>query len=330
MAKPAKAVSKGSGTTRNGGKTAAASKGKTAAKDAKDTKALAAVKGGAKKNDGSAAEDARWAAEAEEVEETHNPLNVPYDVFLQEAGGAGAFVDRRWEPSGNLPGLKRVRNRLPRTTGDEIRSLVHAVQHAQTALLLIVDPEVIHCGERARFVVDELESAIEFLLDDDVDEPADKQLAKLKEFHSQDGQRSTALAQSLRDYAALAGSLQDRLVEIDEDFDPALIQEAKALAKALAAPEQPEAPAGAAAGAALALRNRLLHLLVRRVALVRKTAARVFAHHPAILREVTSAYERRRRAAARRDKTKSPPAASKGNSKDAPKKDAPKDAPAEG
>jgi hypothetical protein len=39
-----------------------------------------------------------------------------------------------------------------------------------------------------------------------------------------------------------------------------------------------------------------------KVASVRKAAARVFVRYPEIAREVTSAYERRRRAAARRAK----------------------------
>ncbi|WP_237245140.1 MULTISPECIES: hypothetical protein [Sorangium] len=44
----------------------------------------------------------------------------------------------------------------------ELLSLVHAVQEAQTRLLLIVDPAVADLGERARFIIDELESALEF------------------------------------------------------------------------------------------------------------------------------------------------------------------------
>ena len=48
-----------------------------------------------------------------------------------------------------------------------------------------------------------------------------------------------------------------------------------------------------------AQRNRLLRLLVERVALVRRCARRVFKAHPDVLQEVTSAYERERRARAR-------------------------------
>ncbi|WP_437678605.1 hypothetical protein [Sorangium sp. So ce131] len=44
--------------------------------------------------------------------------------------------------------------------------------------------------------------------------------------------------------------------------------------------------------------------MVERVGAIRKTAAHVFRRHPEIAREVTSAYERRRRAAARREKVR--------------------------
>ena len=150
----------------------------------------------------------RWVKAAAELGRTDNPLSLPYDVAVREAVAAAAFVKKYWEPEGDRPGLKRVKSRLPASSSDDLLSIVHAVQEAQTRLLLIVDPVVADVGERARFVVDELESAIEFLLDDDVDEPADAQLARIKEFHAQDGQRSSALSQALRDYAGLAASLE--------------------------------------------------------------------------------------------------------------------------
>ncbi|MGK3965288.1 hypothetical protein WMF38_14060 [Sorangium sp. So ce118] len=190
------------------------------------------------------------------------------------------------------------------SSSDELLSIVHAVQEAQTRLLLIVDPTVADLGERARFVVDELESALEFLLDDDIDEPADAQLARIKEFHAQDGQRSSALSQALRDYAGLAESLKDRLVEADEEFDVRLIPEARKLAEDLQRRTLETTPEGGTSAAATTIRNQLLHLMLERVGAIRKTAAHVFRHHPEIVREVTSAYDRRRRAASRREKAR--------------------------
>ncbi|WP_437592241.1 hypothetical protein [Sorangium sp. So ce1000] len=246
----------------------------------------------------------RWVKAAAELGRTDNPLSLPYDVAVREAVAAAAFVKKYWDPDGDRPGLKRVKNRLPAASSDDLLSLVHAVQEAQTRLLLIVDPAVADLGERARFVVDEIESALEFLLDDDVDEPADAQLARIKEFHAQDGQRSSALSQALRDYAGLAASLEERLVEADEEFDVRLIVEARKLAEDLQRRTLETTPDGDTSAAAAAIRNQLLHLMLERVGAIRKTAAHVFRRHPEIVREVTSAYERRRRAASRREKAR--------------------------
>ncbi|WP_437281065.1 hypothetical protein WME90_11040 [Sorangium sp. So ce375] len=246
----------------------------------------------------------RWVKAAAELGRTDNPLSLPYDIAVREAVTAAAFVKKYWEPDGERPGLKRVKRRLPASSSDDLLSIVHAVQEAQTRLLLIVDPAVADVGERARFVVDELESTLEFLLDDDIDEPADAQLARIKDFHAQDGQRSSALSQALRDYAGLAASLEDRLVEADEEFDVRLIAEARKLAEDLQRRALETIPDGDTSAAVAAIRNQLLHLMIERVGAIRKTAAHVFRRHPEIVREVTSAYERRRRAAARREKAR--------------------------
>jgi len=201
-----------------------------------------------------------------------------------------------------------VSARLPKSTADDIISIVGGVQEAQTTLLLLVDPAVVDSGERARFLIDELESALEFLLDDDIDEPADTQLAQIQAFHSQDGQRTSALIQALNDYSSLAESLRERLIAIDEDFKPAHIDEAKQLAKALAAEPSKAAPSESAVTTATQIRNKMLYLLTMKVALVRKCASRVFRRFPDVAREAMSTYERRRRAAARRAKAAQPKA----------------------
>jgi hypothetical protein len=112
----------------------------------------------------------RWLEPANTAGSAENPLKVPYDITLKEAGQVAGFMIKYWEPTAGLPGLQRVKVRLPKSTGDDIVSLVHATQEAQTRLLLLVDPVVVNQGERARAVIDELESALEFLLDDGVEE----------------------------------------------------------------------------------------------------------------------------------------------------------------
>lgn len=201
--------------------------------------------------------------------------------------------------------MEATKKRLPQSVAEEIRGLIRAVQQTQTELLLMVDPKVVSHGERARFLVDELESALEFTLDDGVEEPADHKLEQIQEFHSQDGQRSAALAQALLDYGTLARELKDRIVEADESFQVAFIDEALALVKTLQ--EAPEAPQeNEQIRTTRTLRNRLLRLLQQRVSDVRKAAARVFRKHNDIYRKATSAHGRRRRAEARRAKKNEP------------------------
>jgi hypothetical protein len=249
---------------------------------------------------GGAFTDAYWEAQAAQVTRDTNPLKVPYDVGIHEALAAARFVKKYWRAEGELPGLSRLEERIPETTSERIISLVHQVEKAQTALLTIVDPVVVTHGAEARETIDELESALEYLLDDGVDEPADHQLAAIEDFASQNGHRSTVLIQTLRDLGHLAGELKDRLVKADKGFDVGLIARAGTVADQL----EREAPATVGPSpqstAATRQRNRYLWLLDAEVAKVRSGAQRVFRKYPAIVREVTSAYQRRLRAARRR------------------------------
>jgi hypothetical protein len=238
-----------------------------------------------------------------------NPLNVPYAVALSEAAQVATFVDEHWRSEGNLPGLERYAARLPRSTSDEIRALIVAVQWQQTKLLLMVAPSTIEVVLEASELIEELTSTLEFVLDDGVDEEADLQLAQIKRYHARGSQSSTATAQALRDYSALAESLNDRILEADKGFDVKLIARARDLADRLV--NSPSFAAGPAdRERERASRNRLLGLLVHKVSLVRTTAAHAFRKYPDVVRKVTSAYERRRRTASRKASAaaKSPPA----------------------
>jgi hypothetical protein len=166
----------------------------------------------------------------------------------------------------------------------------------------VVDPTAAELGPEAGELIDELDATIGFVLDDGVDDEADVQYAQIKQFHAQDGQRSTALAQALRDYATLGESLKKRIVKVDTGFDVALFARARELADRLAlAPAAAVSPSDQARERAD--RNRLLGLLMQKVSLVRTTAAHVYRKSPDIVRKVTSAYERRRRATARKAAT---------------------------
>jgi hypothetical protein len=59
---------------------------------------------------------------------------------------------------------------------------------------------------------------------------------------------------------------------------------------------------GRAADPKIDLRNRLVTLLDQRVSKVRRAARYVFRDHPEVVRQVTSAYERKRRVETKRRK----------------------------
>ena len=237
-----------------------------------------------------------WLEKASKRGVVDNPLRVPFHIGLKEFAVGAGFMREHWEPSGDVPGLNRVANRLPLSTADELASLTRAVTTANTALLLIVDPAVVDLGSKANELIDNLESAIEFLLDDDVHEAADDQLAEIKAFDADAGQSSIALAQSLNSYAALAEQLKPRLTAVDTAFDVGAIDAARSLARELLdRPAQPTSQSSEAREARL-LRNQLLVLAMDRLNRVRKAARHVYRHHPNLVRQVTSAYQRRKRA----------------------------------
>lgn len=242
---------------------------------------------------------ARWIEAAMLVPSIESPLSVPYEVFLDEARGAASFITRYWKARGDVPGLARVRRKLPRETGEEISELVAAVQQAQTDATLIVASTPEDPTARAEEIIQELASALAFTLDDGVEDDDDARYARVRAFHAKRDALPTSIGQDLLNHATLASSLRTRLVHDDEDFDASLIDEALGLsarlsAASLAPPAIDAAPPPTPSP--LALRNRLLHLLAARVALVRRGARRVFQKHPEILAEVTSAHERERRA----------------------------------
>lgn len=264
----------------------------------------------------------RWYREAVRIESAENPLSTPYEVFLEEARGAASFLTRYWKRTATTPGLMRLRRRLPLATAQEILELLAAVQTAQTeaTLTVVAGPSL---TDRAEEIVTELSSALAFTLDDGVEDDDDARLARVRAFHAKRGDGPAAVGQDLLNHATLAARLRERLVHDDEEFDAGLIDEGLLLAAKLTAtslrppPAEPAATNGAAATTGdadaegsdadvdpLALRNRLLRLLLNRVALVRRAARRVFAKHPEVLAEVTSAYEREKRAERRKAQAK--------------------------
>jgi hypothetical protein len=255
-----------------------------------------------------------WTPAAAEVKGDDVTLHVPLHVLFGEAVDVARFFEAHWKPqkdaSGNIVrrGLDSAagkhNKRLTEKTGDEILSLQQAAQEAHTAYLLTVDPK--SSGDiqaRARFVLNEITAVLEWFFDDGIEDENDARLERLAVAHASDPDTMDALASALDDYAALAAPHRKDLDGLG-DFDGALLDEAKSLAVALR--DRPAVPLVLSdkARAALSLRNKVISLLTDRMATVRSAARFVFRDEPEIVRQVTSAYERRKRAAAKREAAK--------------------------
>lgn len=251
---------------------------------------------------------ALWEAHAMSLPTDDYRVRVPQHVVLGEAVDVALFFQSYYESrkaKGSTParpGLDTALNEkrgFTAKTGTEILTLRDAVQQAQSRYLLSARPAEAAPTDRAVFVLDEITAALEYLFDDGVEDERDAQLASVAAAHADDPSSTDALAAELDDYSALAETYRSELAGLG-GFDPAVIDEARDLAIALRARPAARAPVSEEARTALNLRNRLLTLLSDRMAMVRSAARFVFRRHPAIAREVTSTYERRRRAASRK------------------------------
>ena len=244
--------------------------------------------------------------------------SVPIPIMLGEAIELVGFVRDYWKTERDKKthaitqrGLDLAgKERLPASTGAELKDLVRQVQMAHTAYQLTVDPKSIAAVKMARgqFVLAEITSTLEWLFKDSVEDERDAQLANLQSAHKADAQTPDALALALEDFATLA-DLHRKEMDGLGAFDATLIDEARMLANALRALPSTPPVASVASRAALAKRNRLLQLLVARVSLIRAATRFVFRSDSEMLRKVTSAFERKRRAQARRSAMKKEPPA---------------------
>jgi len=264
----------------------------------------------------------RWASVVQDLSLDDLPTTtVPLHVLFGEAVDVAKFFDRYWdtqvddkgrvtrlglESAVRKDGKKSAKGRFGAKTGADILALQRATQEAQTRYLLTVEKNE-SPRARAESVLAEIRATLGWYFDDGVEDEKDEMLARLDAAHEGDSQSTDALASALDDYAHLAERHREALDGLG-GFEAASLDEARALAAELRArPAQAEALSDQAREALL-LRNKLAALLVERMGLVRSAARFVFRKQPDIVREVTSAYERRKRAAARRGKDKEAPA----------------------
>ncbi len=243
--------------------------------------------------------------EAALLSATESALRLPVAVLLGEAVDVVGFCRKYWRAERSpvtgaevRPGLELAGESGPLAPQivDEISALERLTYEAHRSYMLAVGPATTD-DSRARAVLSELTAALDWAFDDERHDEWDLRLSKLREQHERRFDTQDGLALALEDYAGLAEMAKALLAQIPA-FDARLIAEAQALASSVRARSAPRDDAEAARE--LSNRNRYATLLLRRMQRVRRAARFVFRHHPEIAQKATSAYERRKRNAARR------------------------------
>lgn len=235
---------------------------------------------------------------------TENKAPGPITVVLDEAEALAAFATEHWEREPatagvpGRPGLGSAKERLTETIAPELVALV-AEGRRLRRVAMFAKPDL--TGEadvaRAEFIIDEVESSLEWLFDDGVQDEKDDALDTVRTEHEDAGDTLPEVATRLEDWLEL-GTPYIAKIDGVGDFDAKLFEEGAALVTKLRA--MPEQSSTSARSEAIALRNRYLNLIAERVARVRSSARHVFRAYPDIARLATSAHGRRKRAESRR------------------------------
>jgi hypothetical protein len=251
-----------------------------------------------------------FEAEYEATPVVELSLALPMHIFMGEVLDAARFTKDFWEPVpeglAKRPGLRSAKKAtFDIDIADELIDLHARAQQAHTQVILTAKlPESAEdLMTRGEELLEILTGALEWAFEDDVEDDKDAQLAEANARHDS-VDSIDALAAALVDYAALA---EEYIADVDGklDFERAHIDEARKSAAELLA-VAPQTPVSPETKAALEHRNKLIEMLKKRLNKVRKAAKLVFKKHPSIAQQVTSAYQRRARAALRRRKAKEP------------------------
>ncbi len=247
-----------------------------------------------------------WAAEATALPQPTFQGRAPLHVILDEAIGLVGFVARygRSETDGQgkqRPGLELADPAMRETLGEEIRSLVDAVQathrefqqtrtSAHNSLL----------RARARMLIAGIRRAMLWLSDRD-GVVTDAERAALSPASDSKGASHDHLAMRLATVADMAAPHREALRAL-ASFEESMLDEAILVVETLRRiPARSRAPSEARKEAR-DLRDRLLTMLETRVRRVRAAARFVFQDRPEILDEVRSRYARRARVRVKKSK----------------------------
>ena len=219
--------------------------------------------------------------------------SLPLQRLVLEARVLADFVERYWEPHGarrgRLPGMRAAAEamEMKREIARDLRDLASAVQSTDSELRATRVR-----GERlplaaARGALAELRAPLRFLLDG-------RERLELEKIERAPRARSAyAWALALETHAILAEKHAPALARLG-NFASDLPERARHLALSLRQPRRHLA-ADEARRARLRLRDALMTLLMDRIRAVRAAARYVFRDHPAIVKQATSDYERKRK-----------------------------------
>jgi hypothetical protein len=232
-------------------------------------------------------------------------LQLPFHVLAGEALDVARFCQRNWEPDVNDDGkllrlgLKSAvgNGTFPATTVEDLLELASALQTAQSRYKVAVAAAPGPLMATARSILDDIRATLTWCLDDGKTDRSDAQLAELNTTHANITSHD-AMAAALIDFALLA-ELHEKEIAGLGGFEGGLIEAARSIGTKLR--EQSAGPTGTeplpGERQAYDLRNRIGKLLFDRMQRTRAAAKFVFRKEPQLVREVTSAYERRTRLA---------------------------------
>lgn len=250
---------------------------------------------------------AKWRPRAQELESA-SKLPVPFHVLEEEALTVAKFFEVHWktrkDADGSVvaQGLEMLAGGegIGDALGTELLELLTATQGADAAFrLAAVDRDA--AGMRhAQAALREIRAVIEFALGTDPTTANGKRVQRLRRAHPRP-RSEDALASALYEYAELARRNRTQVVGLG-GFDADRLEQASALATQLRerSADRISGDGVVARRAARELRDRLATLLYERMQRVRAAARFLYRDDPARLRQVTSSYQRRKRAANRR------------------------------
>jgi hypothetical protein len=247
-----------------------------------------------------------WSAKTAKIEPTQPPL--PVTVLAGEAQDLAYVLEAHWQPvegDASRPGMQgaTVSGLFDERIAAELLELAQAVLYTHAKFRSIKDPVPVAPVARGEFLLSELKNALEFLFDDNKQDPKDGSLARLTESHF-DTSSQDALAMSLEGFAFFAHGFRDRLALLP-GFDPAMIDEAVEVAHRVRSQSyflQKHRGGRTERSQTLELRNCLTTLLVERMSAARRAARYLFRHDPEVLELFGSAYEQRKRARKRTER----------------------------